>query len=143
MKLSELFNRIKALDKDLKDIIKDSQIDDYEDLSGLDIDLDDPEDRFLWRELRKMMSHVDDLHKEIRYLSYPVEGEAFMRKNDRGRYESMYQEYKAGYPIEFRYYDESSDRYEWILSTLEHNGKDYYIVGYPDVELEDLKVRIR
>lgn len=31
----------------------------------------------------------------------------------------------------------------WTISSVEHNGKDYYIVGYPDVDLDGLKVRVR
>lgn len=31
----------------------------------------------------------------------------------------------------------------WTISSVEHNGKDYYIVGYPDVDLNGLRVRVR
>ena len=52
--------------------------------------------------------------------------------------------------IEFAYTKEvqNSDGYlegipVWTISSVEHNKKDYYIVGYPDVDLNRLKVRVR
>jgi hypothetical protein len=108
---------------------------------------DDPEDLYLRTIFYKISDKLDDVISLSNYVFATVVGEGILRKNSLGHYEcgeSHY--YTSGSPIEFLYYDKDDDRYEWCSSTVEHDGNDYYIVGYKDVKdvkMEGLKVRIK
>lgn len=143
MKVKECFNRFKAIDKDLKELIEVSDFDNYEDLSGLEIDFSDPDDLLIWHKLESIIWKIDDIHREIEYLSRPIKGEYTLEMNDRGRYECEIKEFSSGNTIEYLFYDEEHDRYEWKISRVEYSGYEYYIVGDGDTKLDGLKIRIR
>jgi len=54
-------------------------------------------------------------------------------------------EYTCGNTIEFLYYDSYDEREKWAVSSVEHDGTDYYITGnrYKEVKLDGLTVRVR
>ena len=72
--------------------------------------------------------------------------------NSQGRYETDGGHYyTSGSSIEFlkveEIYNSDTGQYEdtpvWTVSRVEHDGTDYYIVTYGNVELSGLKVRVR
>lgn len=143
-KLSELTMKLNSLNADIKEVLEYSKFRDYEDLSALDYNKN-AEDLLLIEEYRILLDKLDYVSNEIEYLKRPIKEEGTLYLNELGRYQikgsNTY--YSSGYGIEFLTYDDYKDCYCWHTSTVEHNGKDYYIVGYPSVELNGLKVRVR
>lgn len=60
-----------------------------------------------------------------------------LAKNGQGRYGFSNGDYfTTGDAIEFKY-----DYKHWIKTTVHHNLKDYYLVGFPDIKMEGLIAR--
>ncbi|WP_257964300.1 MULTISPECIES: DUF5348 domain-containing protein [Bacillus] len=59
------------------------------------------------------------------------------RKNHQGRYALPNGDYfTTGDYIEFKL-----DHKQWIKTTVHHNHKDYYLVGFPNLKMEGLIAR--
>lgn len=141
--LKDLESKLYNVNREIQEILRACKYEDYDDLSGLKINYDDPNERFLWNELRGVVQHLDEVSRDMSYLARPITGEYTLHKNNRGRYECSAHEYTSGNGIEFFYYDEYDERYTWLASRVEHDGNDYYIVGCKGLSLEGLKVRRR
>lgn len=140
--LKDLLNGLQNLNYDIGSIIRKSQYENYDDLSGLDFNLKNPEEKFLRNELIKILESLSDVQNQINYLC--KEGKEFvLHKNSRGRYENSVREYTSGQVIEFCYYDELDEEYVWEKSAVEHDGEDYFIVGYSEIKMDGLKVKER
>ena len=67
-----------------------------------------------------------------------------LHRNESRRYETDGGHYyTCGSPIEALVEDGYRDVPYWVRTTLEHNGKDYFLVGYGSVEMDGLTVRVR
>ncbi len=153
MKLSELTAELESLQKQAKRIIKESEYDEYSDLSGLSYDRKNADALMLVSEYKGVLEKLSDIEWTLSYLQKPVVYTDTLTMNESGRYETTNGRvtYTSGHVIEFAYteqqYNEESEAYEdvpcWRLSYIEHNGEDYYIVGYSMVKLEGLRVRVR
>lgn len=141
--LKDLVSRLYNVNREITGIIKAAKFDEYDDLSGLNINYDDPEERFLLEELREIMGELENASRGLSYLARPITGEYTLHKNSGGRYECSAHEYSSGNGIEFYYFDEYEERYSWAASRVEHDGNDYYIVGHKGLSLEGLRVRRR
>lgn len=143
MRINELTSSLQDLNRQISNILETTHFNDYDDLSGLDIDLENPDERFLRDEYRSIMESLDQINRALNYLKRPIEGVYYLHKNDRDRYECEVKEFTSGNSIEAYIFDEWEERFSWIASRIEHNGERYYLVGYPDLDLEGLKIRIR
>lgn len=145
--LSDLFGELKILSGEIKSIINRSGADEFDDLSKLEINMEDPEDLFFWDELRAIVEKLFDVSNDIDYLRKPIMMEGHLYKNSNGRYmvkdSDYYREYTCGSVIEFFVDDGYHDHAYWCASTVEHNGDDYFIVGHRNIEMNGLKVRVR
>lgn len=142
--LELVVERLKALKNDISSVISFSKYDEYDDLSGLDINYDDPNQLFLQSELRSILESLSDAKYEIGYLTKPVKCQGTLYKNRIGKYEIDEDHcFSCGAPIEAYIFDDFEERYMWVASVIEHNGKDYYLKGYKLVELAGLRVRVR
>lgn len=154
MRIEELEKRIYSLNGSIKEVLRASQYEKYGDLSGVDYSPEDPEENFIATELEGVLEKLDRIEGTLEYLQRPIEATGKLFKNERERYtarptetapDSFIEEweYTSGQGIEFLYSDPFEERASWRASRVEHNGKDYYIVGYPDIQLEGLTVRRR
>lgn len=141
--LKKVFQMAVNASNGIRDIVEFSQFDRFDDLSALEIDYNDPEQILLWYELRSVLEQFQNSLDTIEYLEMPIAWTDTLHKNANGRYETEKQEYRSGYQIEAYIYDDYNERYAWIISRVEHDGNDYYIVNYKDVPMEGLKVRKR
>ena len=132
------------LQPEISRLLRNSTYNQYDDLSGLEINYGDREQLFLLDALRGIMEKLADVDYIIRYISQPAIETGRLHKNASGRYETESGHYYCcGSPIEALVQD---DRYEtpyWVRTSVEHDGKDYYLVGHRDVSLNGLTVRIR
>ena len=110
---------------------------------------DTPDDRMLGNEFHWILDKLQDVSGEIEYLTKPIKETGTLLKKNNGRY-AMFNsrsdevmEFSCGTGIEALIYDEVDEKYTWVISRIEHDGMDYYIVGNHDAKLSGIKVRIR
>ena len=134
----------KGLYSKIDSILKSSTYDDCDDLSGLEINYRDGEQLFLLEELQAIMRSLGEVSGRLTYLALPVREVSRLHRNESGRYETESGHYyTSGSPIEALVEDGYRDVPYWVWTTLEHNGEDYFLVGYGSVELDGLTVRVR
>ncbi len=150
MNINELLKYLSELNSDFKRLVKKTGIDKYYDLSEIEADSNNPDQLLLVEELRKIMLNIYDASYTISYLQKPIKGEYVLHQNSGGRYECSAHEFTCGNCIEYYAYDNWEGHYRWIISRVEHDGDDYYIVNSKslssdgnNVPLEGLRVRIR
>ncbi len=116
----------------------------YNDLSGLDIDFHDGGQLLIWDELRRITERLADVQAYISYLSQPVIEESRLTKGTAGKYRTAKGHYyDCTSVIEALVSDEYREAPYWTITSVEHSGKDYYLIGRKDVPMEGLRVRVR
>lgn len=152
--IRDIMAEVQELNLKIQQIMYHSQFTEYDDLSGLDYDKADAEDLFLLDELQRILSKLEDVTHTLNYIDRPIKTEGALHKNANGRYEVNGIELSSGCGIDYLATDDRHCRYNdnddyvptpyWCSSRIEHNGKDYYIVGANDLDtLENVRVRIR
>lgn len=141
--LEKILSSASSLSWKIGEILKESKFEEYDDLSGLNINSNDEEQLLLQDELRSILDHLEKAKRGIDYLNRPITYTGYLNKNSRGRYESGDKEYTSGSGIEVLIYDDFYEKTRWVKTRVEHNGEDYYLVGCRDISLQGLKVRIR
>ena len=140
MALEEAFK----LNRSITQFLKFTTYSDYIDLSGLDIDFNDGEQLLILDELRVITDRLADVQEFISYLAHPIVEVSRLRKGVSGKYQTAKgYYYECGSRIEAFVSDEYREVPYWTRTTVEHNGKDYYLVGYRDVPMKGLRVRVR
>lgn len=88
---------------------------------------DDAEQAFLQNEIYNMAQLLEKVTYRVSYLNRPVREEGILRHNSDGRYELPSGDYfTSGSTIEILT-DKWGDPL-WVVTAIEHNGKDYYAV---------------
>ena len=132
------------LSRSIAQFLKFSTYPDYDDLSGLDIDRSDGEQLLLWEELRRITDLLAYAQEYISYLTQPISEVSRLRLGTAGKYRTAKGHYyDCRSSIEALVTDEYHDVPYWTRTTVEHNGADYYLVGYKDLPMEGLRVRVR
>lgn len=144
MSLKEVFSETNGLYCKIDRILKLSTYDEYDDLSGLEIDYKDSEQLFLLYELQEVMKCLDEVKGRLEYLSLPVREVSRLHRNGSGRYETDGGHcYACGSSIEALVQDGHREVPYWIWTRLESNEKGHYLVGYGNVDMDRLTVRVR
>lgn len=116
----------------------------YDDLSELEINYEDAEQLFLLDELRTITDKLADVEDRMSYLSRPIAETSRLHRNEGGRYETAHGHYyTCGSRIEALVSDDYHEAPYWVRTSVEHDGKDYYLVGHRGVPLNGLTVRVR
>ena len=132
------------LNRSITQFLKFSTYTDYDDLSGLDIDFADGEQLLLLDELRRITDQLADVQEYISYLTRPVTEVGRLRKGTAGKYRTAKGHfYDCRSSIEALVTDEYHEVPYWTRTIVEHNGEDYYLVGYKDFPMDGLCVRVR
>ena len=132
------------LNRSITQFLKFSTYTDYDDLSGLDIDFADSEQLLLLDELRRITDQLADVQEYISYLTRPVTEVSRLRKGTAGKYRTAKGHfYDCRSSIEALVTDEYHEVPYWTRTIVEHNGEDYYLVGYKDFPMDGLCVRVR
>lgn len=142
--LRELLERSQKLNTGIKRLLEESTYLEYDDLSKLDIDYKDAEQLLLHEQLWRVMQELEDVSDRLDYLALPVKEVSRLHKNTDGRYETESGHYfTSGCRVEALISDSFREVPRWVRTSIEHDGKDYFLVGYQEIELEGLKVRLR
>lgn len=152
--LKALCEEMKKLRKQIDTILYISGYRDYDDLSGLNDykQIKTADERQKLEEYRNILYKLDEVQGNFAYYDKPVKEVSRLHMNASGRYETAKGHYyTSGSGIEFirieEIYNYDTDKWEnagiWTCSRIESRNGEYYIVGYSDVELSGLKVRVR
>lgn len=142
MNIQQLHNELSELNINIERILTQSGFDIHNDLYDMECG-SDPDSLMLREELTDVLDHLDIASSILIYLNKRVAGEYTLHKKSNGRYGCEICEYSCGNRIEFYGYDGDLEKYRWYISRIEHDGNDYYIVGFRKVRLDGLKIRIR
>ncbi len=133
-----------ALESEIKALFSAAAFDDYYELSGLHINSTDSDQLFLLDELQVIMAKLLEVKNKIAYLKCPVKETSRLHKNRQGRYETAKgYVYTSGEVIEALIDNGYHDAPYWVRTSVEHNGKDYYLVNYNSICMDGLLVRRR
>ena len=144
MVLNMTLEKMAEMKTQINDLLKYSTYDEHTDLRGLHVDNKDSDQLFQLRELKSIMKKLADVAGSIEYLFRPVLETSTLHKDESGEYrtEKGYC-YRSGSLIEVLLQDDSQEVPCWIQTKVEHDGEDYYLVGYDDIPMEGLNVRVR
>ncbi len=134
-----------ALTPEIESLFRVSTFGDFGDLCGLHINEKDSNELFLVNELQWIMCRLEEAKNRIAYLKRPVKETSHLHKNAGGRYETFGGHvYTSGEIIEVLLRGDSfHETPYWVRTSVEHNGRDYYLVHYKDISMEGLTVRRR
>lgn len=152
--LKALSSEMKSLKKHIETVLLMSGYRSNDDLSGLDdfAQIKTADQRLQLEEYCRVLDKLDEVQYRLEYLEMPVREVSRIYQNETGRYETDHEHYyTSGSGIEFlrteEVYNSDSGQWEnteiWTRSTVESKDGEYYIVGYPDIELSGLQVRVR
>jgi len=152
--LKALSDEMAKLKKQIETVLYVSDYRDCDDLSGLDDykQIKTADQRQQLEEYRSILYKLDEVQSTLAYYERPIREVGTLHMNSQGRYEteSGYY-YTSGSGIEFlrteEIYNYDTDKWEdaevWTSSRVESKNSEYYIVGFPNVELSGLTVRVR
>ena len=148
MTLNDIFERLCALDRDARDLIRGTG---YTSDAGLGSEArlkpDDPDGRFPRNKAEEILDSFQTIHEEPQYLSTPSHGEHTLRLFPNGRYGYYDKDGEAriltcGETFEAKFCD-SYGRQHWACTRIEHDGSGYFLWGHGRVPLLGLTVRER
>lgn len=144
MGLNIALEQVKGLGNQINDVLRDSTFDEHADLRGLHVDGRDSDQLFLLKELQSILWKLADAASGIEYLSRPVRETSCLHRNADGEYQTgQGYQYRSGSLIEFLLQEDSGRVPCWTVAKVEHDGEDYYLMGYEDIPMEGLHVRVR
>lgn len=106
-----------------------------------------PDERLCRNEIYRILEKLDLQKDKISYLNKQIIVEGTLHKNENNYYElvsasgEVERVYHCGDKIEALVPDD--EEYTWVISRVEHNGADYYIVGDSKVSMQGLRARLR
>lgn len=144
MELSMALVEMKGLKCRIDDILSVTTYDEYADLRGLQVDHKDSNQLFQLKELQVIMRKLADIGGSIEYLFRPVQETSTLRRDENGVYRTKKGYcYRSGSLIEALLQDDSREAPCWVQTKVEYDGEEYYLVGYEDIPMEGLNVRVR
>lgn len=153
-RLSEEMSKLKKQIKTVLDVSKYEESD-ADDMAGWLYgfgQVESADNMQILEEYHRILYSLSDIQSCLTYHNCPVREVSRLHENEDGRYEtdSGYY-YTSGSGIEFlrtaEFYNYDTNLFEevqiWTTSRVESKDGEYYIVGYPDVKMDGLKVRLR
>lgn len=101
----------------------------------------EPEDQYLRNMFYRAGDKLGDAAKLLEQTFAEVRDTGFLHKQANGRYELNGTEIFCSSAIEFLHVDD--DLRSWVATRIEHSDEDYRLVGYRDIPLEGMHVRIK
>lgn len=152
--LKALSDEMAKLKKQLETVLYISGYRDYDDLSGLDDykQIKTADQRQQLEEYRNILYKLDEVQSDLAYFEKPIREVSRIYTNESGRYETdKGHYYTSGSGIEFmrteEVYNYDTEEWEnaevWTCSRVESRNGEYYIVGYSDIDMHGLTVRVR
>ena len=144
--LKALSDEMAKLKRQIETVLYISGYQENSDLSGLSDyrQIKSADDWQKVEEYEGILYKLDEMQSRMEYHTKSVKEVSRLHMKSQGRYETDGGHYyTCGSPIEALVEDGYRDVPYWVRTTLEHNGKDYFLVGYGSVEMDGLTVRVR
>lgn len=142
MELNESYEILKKIYNQVDNLRDSSRISNVL-LDDFDFDEDNKDELLRYDEIMKMLESLDDFRSRYTYILKKVKYEGHLVKNESGRYclDNCHEIYfVSGQRIEF--FDKEDEK--WVISRVEHNDDDYYIVSNGrNVNIDGIQVRVR
>ena len=144
MDLDMTLAMMKGMKNWIDDMLDVTTYDEHADLRGLHADHKDSDQLFQLKELQSIMRKLADISDSIEYLFRPIQEIGSLRKDESGEYrtEKGYC-YRSGSLIEVLLQGGHNGVPCWVQTRVEHDGEDYFLLGYDDIPMEGLRVRVR
>ncbi len=148
MTIQNVFDRLGRIGRESEKLLKDTGFDRYEGLWENVSHLPDPcEDKFIRGKAEELLGYLSEINGELRYLQMPPHGEFILHRLPNGRYgyldeDRQIRTFTCGECLEAKIPDRCGN-YQWAESSIEHDGNDYYLVGFRSTPLDGLTVRER
>ena len=150
MKLSDVFSELDMIDRYAQPLLQEAG---YEpngfNGGGVCPEPADPEEAFRLNTARKILESLDALHNTLNYLKLPTHGVYGLELMPGNRYgyhddDGYPRSFHCGDAVEALIPDMGGDGMPaWVPTRFEHDGSDFYLVGYKWVSLPGLPVRER
>lgn len=141
--LLDVLEEATKLNQRIQQLLKLSTYNESGDLIGLDMDLSDPEQIFLWTELWRVMESLAYVDNQISYLNCPIQEVSRLHRNGQGNYETASGHCCCcGSFIEALVTDENHCGPYWTRAFVGHDGMVYYQLG-KSISMNGLTVRVR
>lgn len=139
--LKESLHQLHALNIQIERIIKDFG---YE-IEQIEYNYHNLDEAFLRDQVSNIAYKLDSISNDIAYLAKSVVEEGIIHHNSDGRYELPSGTYfTSGSICEILSYDSYHEMERWNLTSIEHNGTDYYATALgKDISIDGKYVRIR
>ncbi len=142
--VNTIYEKVVALGQDIKSLVQLSQYREYDDLSGVKIDREDPEQRFRLDAMQNIMKALSDVQSDIEYMDSPIEEVSIIHENNAGRYETEEgTELIHDTELETLIYDDNYGCYCWKKTRFVKIVNRYCLYDHADIPLDGLTVRIR
>lgn len=149
MTILDVFDRLRPISQAARLLLEDTGY--LSDGGKLTYDVrplpDSCEDAFFRDNAVEILGQLSDISRTLCYLEKPSHGEHTLRLLPNGRYgypgpNDLIREFTCGERLEAKICDRDGTR-RWVTTSLEHNGADYFLVGFRCTDLDGLTVRER
>jgi len=91
-------------------------------LEEFEYNYDNPEEKYQHDTIRCVISKLDEVQTQIKWMNKPVIAEGILVKNNNNRYEiqGTEKEFSSGSPLDVW----NNEWNQWETSRIEHNGED-------------------
>ncbi|WP_028590332.1 DUF5348 domain-containing protein [Paenibacillus massiliensis] len=108
---------------------------------GVHYDRQEPEEQYLRNMFYRAGDLMNDAARLLEQTFDEVRDQGFLQKQSNGRYALNGTELFSNSPIEFLHVNDGVR--SWVATRIEHFDGDYRLVGYRDIPLEGLHIRIK
>lgn len=111
----------------------------------VEVDHENLDEVFMKEQYSAIAYKLDEIRRDITYLSGEIVGQGFIKHNSDGRYELPNGQYlTSGSPCEILVNDDIDNSQYWVRTRIEHNGEDYYAVALGrEQNINGMMVRVR
>ena len=146
MTTNDVWNRLVHIDSEIQGLFSDTGFC-YDDSFSFVPCPNDRESRFLNSSMEGASRFLQKFHEQMDYLRMPAQEPHTLHRTEFKRYgyqdgDGSLSEFHCGQTLEALVPDYDGSL-KWVLTRVEHNGSDYYLVGYSSTPMEGLTVRRR
>lgn len=149
MTVQDVFRQLHPISRSISRLLRDTGFDPEEGLGDNVCHLPDAcEDAFLRDRAEEILEGLGDIHEMLCYLEEPSHGEHVLSRFPNGRYgywdeaQEAVRTFTCGERLEAKIRDRHG-AWRWAMSTVEHDGMDYYLTGFYGTPMDGLTVRER
>lgn len=143
MRIADFRSRLNSVKAEIERLARECDFGDSESLGDVYKNYNDPDEAFECRHMESILGQFVDACEALEYMNQEITAEGYLYKGAGKKYYLKDKQFSCGYRLEVYIWNDDWDWYEWRKTRVEHDGKDYYLVGMKDISMEGLKARVR